>query len=122
MDREVTNSDLKNRHLILIGRPDANQLTQRFVDEFPVQFGWRSFRVGADTFAHPLSAVIAAASNPLGPKHSLIVVAGLSAEGTRSAALRFSGETHRAADVVILPHGQGAAPLLLNSKLARDLK
>jgi phospholipase B-like protein/peptidase M1-like protein len=121
-DVDVKDPDLKDRHVILIGRPDVNLLTQRFADELPVRFGWRSVRVAGDTLAHSLSAVIAAGANPLGPRHSLVVVAGLSAEATRSAAIRFSEETHQAADVVILPHGTGAAPMLIDAKLTRDLK
>jgi hypothetical protein len=122
-DREATDADLEGKHVILIGRPDANALTQRFADEMPVRFGWRCLRAAGDTFAHPLSGAIAAATNPLSPKHSLIVVAGLSAAGTRSAATRFTGETHAAADAVVLPYGMGAYPLLApGAKLSRELK
>src|SRR5262249_10980007 len=50
-DCDVTDEDLKDRHLILIGRPDTNNVTQRFADALPVRFGPRSVRVGADLLA-----------------------------------------------------------------------
>jgi hypothetical protein len=122
-DRDVKDDDLKDRHLILIGRPDSNTLVQRFADILPVRFGPRSVRVGADLLANARSGVIVAAANPLGSRHVLIVVAGLSAEATRDAALKFTEQAHQAADVVVMPHGAGATPLLMPSaKLVRELK
>ncbi|HYT73102.1 MAG TPA: M1 family aminopeptidase, partial [Vicinamibacterales bacterium] len=122
-DRDVKNEDLKDRHLILIGRPDSNALVQRFADLLPVRFGPRSVRVGPDLLANARSAVIAAAANPLGMRHVLIVVAGLSAEATRDTAMKFTEHTHQAADVVVLPHGAGATPLLMpTAKLVRELR
>jgi hypothetical protein len=121
-DAQTTDADIKDRHVILIGRPDANRLTLRFAEGLPVRFGWRSVRVEGDTLAHALSAIIASGPNPISPNRSLIVVAGLSAEATRSAAMRFAGETRQAADVVVLPQGMASAPLLIDPKLTRDLR
>jgi hypothetical protein len=122
-DHDVKDEDLKDRHLILIGRPDSNALVQRFADVLPVRFGPRSVRVGADLLANTRSAVIASTANPLSQRHALIVVAGLSAEATRDAALKFTEYARQAADVVVMPHGAGATPLLMPSaKLVRELK
>jgi hypothetical protein len=122
-DREIKDDDLKDWHLILIGRPDSNALVQRFADALPVRFGPRSVRVGADLLANARSAVIAAGANPLGSRHGLVVLAGLSAEATREAAMKFPDHTREAADAVALPHGAGATPLLLpTGKLVRELR
>ncbi|HZT83395.1 MAG TPA: C45 family autoproteolytic acyltransferase/hydrolase, partial [Gemmataceae bacterium] len=78
-DRGVTDEELKGRHLLLIGRPDSNSVVGRFRDSWPVRFGSRSFVVGRDTYAHMNSAVVFAADNPLNPRYSAVVIAGLSA-------------------------------------------
>jgi hypothetical protein len=122
-DGEVKDADLKDRHVILIGRPDSNALVARFADQFPARFGPRSVRVGVDLLANARSAVIAATANPLGPRHALIVVAGLSAEATREVAMKFTDSTREAADAVAIPHGAGATPLLLpTGKLLKELR
>ena len=81
-DKSVTDDDLKNRHLLLIGRPDSNTLVERFRSTWPITFGSRSFVVRNDTYAHPGSAVIAAGDNPLNKRYSAVVLAGLSAKST----------------------------------------
>jgi hypothetical protein len=85
-DKEVTEEDLKSHHLLLTGRPDSNSLIERFRENLPVKFGSRSFTVRSETYAHPNSAVILAADNPLNRRYSLVIVAGLSAESTVQAA------------------------------------
>src|SRR5262249_23150515 len=55
-DTEVTDGDLKSRHLLLIGRPDSNALVARFREKLPISFGSRSFVVRNQAFAHPASA------------------------------------------------------------------
>jgi hypothetical protein len=102
-DKNVTEDDLKTHHLILIGRPDSNPLVRRFADGLPVKFGRRSFTVRHQAYAHAGSAVIAAAENPLDPRYSLVVVAGLSAEATVHAPPSLLGRG--TAEVVVLPHG-----------------
>ena len=104
-DREVSDEDLKSHHLLLIGRPDSNALVERFQKALPVTFGSRSFAVCHETYAHPGSAVIAASVNPLNPRFSLVVLAGLSAESTfrAPAALLKGGQVP--AEVLVLPNG-----------------
>ncbi len=81
-DKQVTDADLRSRHVLLIGRPDSNALVARFRKQLPVTFGSHSFIAGGKTYANPGSAVICAADNPLNPRYSLVVVAGLCAEST----------------------------------------
>ena len=50
-DRDATPDDLKNRHLLLVGRPDTIAKIGNFVTDLPVTFGIASFRVNDDTYA-----------------------------------------------------------------------
>ena len=108
-DRDVSQEDLKNHHVLLIGRPDSNRIVERVRGSLPVQFGPRSFAVhGSEDaqyvhYAHPGSAIVAAAANPENPRFSVVVVAGLDAFSTRHAA----GQLPRlqSAEIVVLPNG-----------------
>jgi hypothetical protein len=102
-DRDVTEDDLRTHHLLLIGRPDSNTLVERFRSAFPITFGSRSFTVRNESYAHAGSAVIAAAVNPLNPRYSLVVFAGLSAESTFHAPSALLHGRHLAAEVLVLP-------------------
>ena len=50
-DREVTDDDLKTHHLLLIGRPGCNTLTQRFAGDLLMSFGPQSFVVRGELYA-----------------------------------------------------------------------
>lgn len=122
-DTEVTDEDLRGNHLLLIGRPDSNALVERFKTAFPVELGLRSFKVGTDVYAHRLSGVIAVGQNPQAQKYSLVLLAGLSAEGTRELAPKLPRAVRRGADVLVFPRGGEAKALHLPAReLVRDLK
>jgi hypothetical protein len=110
-DTDVTDGDLKKHHLLLIGRPDSNALVARFKDSLPIAFGSKSFTAGAETYAHMDSAVIAAGENPLNPRYSVVVIAGLSAGSTlRTAPMLAQGA--EGADVMLYAHGKEAKAIL----------
>src|SRR5262249_37507516 len=74
-DEHVTEDDLKTNHVILIGRPTTNAVAEKWANKvFPVEFGSSSFVLNKDLYAHPGSAVIAAAVNPLAAKYSFVLV------------------------------------------------
>jgi hypothetical protein len=104
-DREVSESELKDHHLILVGRPDCNAVVERFRDALPITFGWRSFAVRGQTYAHSGSGVVTVATNPLNGRYSIAVYAGLSAEATTRAAAAVYHKSGEGADVLILPNG-----------------
>jgi hypothetical protein len=105
-DKEVTDEELKTHHLLLVGRPDCNTVVERFRAALPVRFGSRSFVVGKETYAHEDSAVVAAAANPLNPRYSLTVIAGLGAAATLRAAPRMlDGDEDQAGEVLVLTEG-----------------
>jgi len=88
-DRDVTDEDLSTHHLLLIGRPAANRVTARSLDQskhFPVKFSSQSFVVGGRTYSHPDTFVIAAGDNPFSARYSAVVFAGLNATSTWKSA------------------------------------
>jgi hypothetical protein len=109
-DGEVTLADLKTHHVLLIGRPDSNRLVERAQKLLPIRFGKRSFVAHGETYAHPGSSVAVATANPDNPRYSMVVIAGLSAEATWTAAPKLPRLP--VADVVVLPHGGSPVPLL----------
>ncbi len=111
-DREVTEDDLKSNHVILVGRPTQNSLTERFRKELQFDFGPGSFTVAGQTYAHPSSAVIAAAANPTNSRYSLVIFAGLGAESTRQVAQAATLQC----EVVIRPAGGGSQSLVLPAR------
>ncbi|HEV3260830.1 MAG TPA: C45 family autoproteolytic acyltransferase/hydrolase [Gemmataceae bacterium] len=115
-DVEVTEKDLASHHLLLIGRPDTNAVSARFRSALPVTFGSGSFVVRRRTYAHPGSAVIAAADNPLNRRYSLVVLAGLSAESTLRAAPVLMARGEKPAEVFVLPHAARAHGLVLPAR------
>ncbi len=104
MDTEVTDNDLKNNHLLLIGRPNTNSLVKRFQKILPVTFGSQSFEVQGQVYAHPESAVVMAIENPFNQRYSVVTIAGLSGLSTLDAVSQFEGETLSYAQIVVLPH------------------
>ena len=104
-DRAVTDADLKGRHLLLVGRPAANSIVARFAARLPVSFGPRSVKVRDEVFAHPDTAVLVAAENPLDRRYSVVVIAGLEAASTVAAAPRLGDRDLPAGEVVILRRG-----------------
>jgi hypothetical protein len=121
-DQEVTDEELRSHHLLLVGRPDSNRVVARIRDALPVTFGWRSFAVRGDSYAHAGSAVIAATANPVNGRYSAVVLAGLSGDAvTRAPDSLFHGDAGRA-DVLVLPNGGRSKPLVTTAReLTKDL-
>src|SRR5262249_11883066 len=122
-DRDVTEGDLKGHHLLLIGRRDCNRVEERGRKERPVAFDSRSFVVRHEAYADADTAVIAAGTNPLNPRYSVVVIAGLSAASTVRAAPELMRRELRPAEVVVLV--QGAKPRMLvatSPELVRELE
>lgn len=115
-DVQAREDVLRGHHVLLIGRPDNNRCLARFHDALPLSFGSRSFVVRSALYAHSGTGVIAAASNPMNPRYSLVVVAGLSAESTLAAAEAFARRGLRSAEVLVLPHDGAARGLTVPTR------
>ena len=111
-DKQVSDEDLRTHHLLLIGRPDSNAVVERCRAKLPVTFGARSIRVQDKTYAHPGSAALIAAENPLDPRYSIVVVAGLGADSTVHAAIKLANWTGKN-QVVVLPHLSSAQAVVI---------
>jgi hypothetical protein len=112
-DKDTKEEDLKSHHLLLIGRPDSNSLVAKHQSELPIAFGPRSFRVRQETYAHPLSAVIAAGNNPENSRYSMVAICGLSAESTRSSAEALLQSGKEMGNVLVLAHGSKAKTMVV---------
>jgi hypothetical protein len=106
-DRDVSDEELKNHHLLLIGRPDSNGIVARMCKALPVAFGRHSFEVRGDAYGHANSTVVAAAENPANKRYSVVVIAGMNATSTLRAATQMSSGGS-SAEVIV--HPSGAAP------------
>lgn len=115
-DREVSEEDLKTHHLLLTGRPNSNGVIERFRSALPITFGYRSFMVRRESFAHPGSCVIAAAENPLNRRYSLVVLAGLSADATLQAPAQLLNRGQKATEVFVFPHGGKPRALVISPR------
>jgi hypothetical protein len=135
-DKEVTEADLKNKHLLLIGRPDSNAGLAACATSLPVKFGSGSFTVRVKllvhsgrlvvagdpnirfevqekTYANPASAVIAAGTNPHNPRYSIVAFSGLSAEATRNSIDGLANRGGRLSPVILLAAGEAARPMVV---------
>jgi hypothetical protein len=115
-DADVTDSLLKESHLLLVGRPSTNRLTARLAAALPVRFGPVSVVVAGQTFAHPHTAIVAAGPSPSAADRSVVVFAGLSAEGTWECARRFPDQGGATAEVLLIEAGAPLRRLALGQK------
>ena len=112
-DTDATDATLTGRHVVLIGGPAVNAAAKRFAATFPATFGPGSVTVGTDVYAHEGTAVVAAGVNPLSPRYSAVVLAGLSADATYRVAERGSFPL---AEVCVHPVDGGPRRLVVTTK------
>lgn len=112
-DNEVTEEELKNHHLVLLGTPGTNALAARFRNDIPVAFGSHSLSIRGTTYANPESSVLVAAPHPLNPRYSMVLYAGLGARATVTLVTKLQEETICYAPVVVLAAGQAPENLVL---------
>jgi hypothetical protein len=115
-DTEARDEELKENHLLLVGRPETNSVMASFGDAWPVHFGPGSFVVRGETFAHDGSGAIAAAENPRNKRYSAVVVAGLGAAATLRIAPQLTGHEVRASEVMLFPHGAAVRSFVVDRK------
>lgn len=100
---DASEEQLQNHHLLLIGRPTANGLTEASSEKLPVRFGGASFELRGETYAHPASAVVCTGDNPFNPRYQVVVYAGLSADATRRAVTHPEERYRPAAEIQLFP-------------------
>ncbi|WP_165225318.1 C45 family autoproteolytic acyltransferase/hydolase [Aquisphaera insulae] len=122
-DAEITEEELAANHLLLIGRPATNKVAARLAAShalLPVRFGPASVHLGNRTFANPRTAVAAACVNPLAKAkaRSVVVFAGLSAEGTYLGISRIVNSGGFAAPSLVSEADAPVVPVYLPLDLA----
>jgi hypothetical protein len=108
-DRDVTDGDLKGRHIILVGRPATNSLTDRFRSTFPVTFGTGSVTIAKEAYAHEKTTILTAGVNPIDPRYTAVAIAGLSGSATYSVAEAVV-DLSESSDLVVAPAGGRLEP------------
>ncbi len=111
-DHEVSDADLASHHLLLLGRPSTNRVSQRFAGQLPVAFGPQSFTLRDQLYSHAETALLAAADNPLNPRYSVVLIAGLSGLATYQTVGKFADDVFSYAPVVVLPYGRAPIDLV----------
>jgi len=96
----MDDEELKNHHLLLIGRANCNRVTSHMAKAFPVSIGDRSFTVGGKLYANANSALLAVGSNPLNDRYCVVVLAGLGAQATLSHARSLAEAADAEAEVI----------------------
>ena len=120
-DAVITDDEISHHHLILIGRPATNRITERLQGSLPVSFDRQSFDVRGKTYGHYRSAVIAAGANPQNPRFGIVAIAGLSAMSTYLAADAVV-KGNLGAEVLLMQHGEKPMPLVIPApELTKDL-
>jgi Phospholipase B len=114
-DRDASEAELKNHHLLLIGRPSSNSVTERLAAALPIRFGKGSFTLRGETFAHADSAVIGAAGNRLNDRYSIVVYAGLGARATRQMVEGQPNRGGEPAEVLLMRAGHPMKALRISS-------
>ena len=107
-DREVTDTDLKSHHILVVGEPSTNSLLLRAAAKSPIKFSSQSFSVREETFANPDSGVIVASENPWNARFSVVIFAGLSPRATNRVADSLSPDEETSPQVVVLPANRPA--------------
>jgi len=81
-DTVLNKEDMKAKCLILIGRPETNQVSKHFKDYFPVKFTGNRFNWNGTNYIQPSQGVAQIIENPEENRSLIILFAGLSGETT----------------------------------------
>ncbi|MEI6537289.1 MAG: hypothetical protein WCN98_18245, partial [Verrucomicrobiaceae bacterium] len=122
-DTEVTDDDMKECHVVVIGRPATNTVSAHFHDAWPVRFGLQSFEISRKVYAHAETSFIGAAENPLNPRYSMVLLAGLNSQGTFNGASGLLDDAGDGAQAAVMMRGSGELTLITVTpvELVRDL-
>jgi len=72
----VTEQDLSDSNLILLGRPEDNALTAKVIGKLPISFDGDKIKLGGKKYSGPNAGVILCYPNPLNPARYVVMIAG----------------------------------------------
>ncbi len=105
-DFELSDEDLRTHDLIFVGRPETNSALDRIAGKLGLEYDAAVFRIAGATHASDRDALALAATNPLDPHRSVLLLAGNSALETVRLA---SGLGYDAVQYAIFESGKQAA-------------
>lgn len=91
-DRQVTTADIENFHLILLGGPQCNLLTERVNGDLPIHFRRGAVQVGSKTFRGPGVGAAFIYPNPLNRERYVVVFGGVTWRGISGILRRIGTE------------------------------
>jgi hypothetical protein len=113
-DAQVSDDELADHHLLLVGRPAVNSVTARCVKTLAASFTQGSFTVKGQMYAHADSAIVVAGDSPFSRRWSAVVYAGLGARATRRAIESLPDRGGPAVPAIVLARGQKARRICLD--------
>lgn len=90
LDTEVGDEDLKH-HLIILGGPIVNAVTERVNDKLPIRFTEKSIRstLSHEEYFSDETGIIVKTDNPFDKTKKILVIAGKRYPGTRACIIAF---------------------------------
>lgn len=115
-DEAVKDTELGEKHLLLIGGPEANRVAARCVKGMPVTYARHTCTVKGETYANATTCVIVAGANPVNPRYSAVILGGLSAAATHDATEYLMNRSTPAAEVLVCTAYSRVKPLVVAGK------
>lgn len=97
LDVRITEKDLKNNHLIVLGSCMGNVITSKLNGNMPVYFDDKNnaivSRTTGNSYKDDLAGIIIRTKNPFNKNKQVLVIAGRRTRGTESAVIAFTRYT-----------------------------
>ena len=90
-DRDVTDIELRECSLLLIGTPQNNDLLKRMADRLPIRWTASGLQVGDATVEGPGAGACVICPNPLSPQRYVVVITGIDDIGYQAWSSRAPG-------------------------------
>jgi hypothetical protein len=108
---------VKNRHVLVVGRPETNLIAAQWMDRWPARFGAASFDLNGKRYANANTGVVVAADNPNTNRFSAVLFAGLSSDATYRLIDKGGPQRrNEPAEVVLVEADKSAVPLMSTRK------
>jgi pimeloyl-ACP methyl ester carboxylesterase len=91
-DTAVTGDEIRRFHLILVGGPQANRLTQKINADLPIRFAGGTIVAGTQQFSGDDVGLAQIYPNPLNPEKYVVILAGITGAGTDGVVKRIGTE------------------------------
>ena len=108
---------IRDRHVLVVGRPETNLIAAQWKDRWPVQFGAASFDLNGKRYANDGTGVVAAIDNPNSNRFSAVLYAGLSADSMLKLIEKAGPQrSNDPAEVVLMEADKSPLPMMATRK------